>query len=118
MKRKYLKLNDNDELVIYNNKNNSGVLIQSKGKKLIISEVEKANISNIFISDISFKDLSNFVLTKMLEKNHISFEADLDSKNIENKINDLLEIYNNKLLGINDNDIKSFTFQCIVEYED
>ena len=44
MKRKYLKLKENEELVVFNNKNNGGILIKSKDKGLIKSEVERKEL--------------------------------------------------------------------------
>ena len=118
MQRKYLKLKENEELVVFNNKNNGGVLIKSKDKKLIISEVERRELENIYIKILSDMEITSFVLTCLLENNYINLKADKSKMTTQEHINELLDSHYNFLQGKTDKDIKDMYFQCITEYED
>ena len=118
MQRKYLKLKENEELVVFNNKNNGGVLIKSKDKKLIISEVERRELENIYIKILSDMEITSFVLTCLLENNYINLKADKSKMTNQEHINELLDSHYNFLQGKTDKDIKDMYFQCITEYED
>ena len=118
MQRKYLKLKENEELVVFNNKNNGGVLIKSKGKGLNISEIEKRELENIYIRILSDTEITSFVLTCLLENNYINLKADKSKMTNQEHINELLDSHYNFLQGKTDKDIKDMYFQCITEYED
>ena len=118
MQRKYLKLKENEELVVFNSKNNGGVLIKSKDKKLIISEVERKELENIYIKVLSDMEITSFVLTCLLENNYINLKADKSKMTNQEHINELLDSHYNFLQGKTDKDIKDMYFQCITEYED
>ena len=118
MKRKYLKLKENEELVVFNNKNNGGVLIKSKDKKLIISEVERTELENIYIKLLNDAEITSFVLTCLLENNHINLKADKSKMTNQKYINGLLDSHYDFLQGKTDKDVKDTYFECITEYED
>ena len=118
MQRKCLKLKENEELVVFNNKNNGGVLIKSKGKGLIISEIENRELENIYIRILSDTEITSFVLTCLLENNYINLKADKSKMTNQEHINELLDSHYNFLQGKTDKDIKDMYFQCITEYED
>ena len=117
MQRKYLKLNENEELVVFNNKNNGGVLIQNKDKKLIISEVEKTGLENIYIKILSDTEITSFVLTCLLENNHINLNADKSKITNQKLINGLLDVHYDFLQGKINKDVKDMYFECITKYE-
>ena len=118
MQRKYLNLKENEELVVFNNKNNGGVLIKSKDKKLIISEVEKKELENIYIKVLSDMEITSFVLTCLLENNHINLKADKSKMTNQEYINRLLDRHYDFLQGKINKDIKDMYFECVTEYED
>ena len=118
MQKKYLKLKENEELVVFNNKNNGGVLIKSKDKGLIISEVEKRELENIYIRVLSDTEITSFVLTCLLENNHINLNADKSKMTNQEHINGLLDSHYDFLQGKINKDIKDMYFECITEYED
>ena len=117
MQRKYLNLKENEELVVFNNKNNGGVLIKSKDKKLIISEVEKRELENIYIKLLSDAEITSFVLTCLLENNHINLKADKSKMTNQDYINGLLDRHYDFLQGKINKDVKDMYFECITEYE-
>ena len=118
MQRKYLKLKEDEELVVFNNKNNGGVLIKSKDKKLIISEVERRELENIYIKILSDMEITSFVLTCLLENNYINLKADKSKMTNQEHINELLDSHYDFLQGKTDKDVKDTYFECITEYED
>ena len=118
MQRKYLKLKEDEELVVFNNKNNGGVLIKSKDKKLIISEVGRTELENIHIKLLSDTEMTSFVLTCLLENNHINLKADKSKMTNQEHINGLLDSHYDFLQGKIDKDVKDMYFECITEYED
>ena len=115
MKRKYLKLKSNEELVVCNE--NGGILIQSKDKELIISEVEKRELENIYIKILSDTEITSFVLTSLLENNHINLNADKSKLTNQKLINGLLENHYDLLQGKINKDVKDMYFECITEYK-
>ena len=110
MQKKYLKLKENEELVVFNNK--------SKDKGLIISEVEKRELENIYIRVLSDTEITSFVLTCLLENNHINLNADKSKMTNQEHINGLLDSHYDFLQGKINKDIKDMYFECITEYED
>ena len=118
MKRKYLKLKENEELVVFNNKNNGGVLIQNKDKRLVISEIEKRELENIYIKILNDTEITSFVLTCLLENNHINLNADKSKMTNQELINKLLDRHYDFLQGKIDKEVKDMYFECITEYED
>ncbi len=117
MQRKYLKLKENEELVVFNNKNNGGVLIKSKGKGLIISEVEKRELENIYIRKLSNIEITSFVLTCLLENNHINLNADKSKMTNQELINKLLDSHYDFLQGKINKDVKDMYFECVTEHK-
>lgn len=118
MKRKYLKLKENEELVVFNNENNGGVLIQNEDKRLVISEVEKRELENIYIKKLNDTEITSFVLTCLLENNHINLNADKSKMTNQELINKLLDRHYDFLQGKIDKEVKDMYFECITEYED
>ena len=118
MKRKYWKLKENEELVVFNNKNNGGILIKSKDKGLIKSEVERKELENIHIKLLSDIEITSFVLTCLLENNHINLNADKSKMTNQELINKLLDRHYDFLQGKIDKEVKDMYFECITEYED
>ena len=120
MQRKYLKLKENEELVVFKEKNNGGVLIQnnSKDKRLIISEVGRTELENIHIKLLSDTEITSFVLTCLLENNHINLKADKSKMTNQEYINGLLDSHYDFLQGKINKDVKNMYFECVTEYED
>ena len=117
MQRKYLKLKENEEIVIFDKKENGGVLIRNKDKRLIISEVKRTELKNIYIKILSDAELTSFVLTCLLENNHINLNADKSKLTNQELINGLLDNHYDFLQGNINKDIKDMYFECITEYE-
>lgn len=114
MKRKYLKIKNNEEVIIVcNNKPNT--LIKNENNRLNISEcgtrnkLESTEIINI--TAIEYNKLVDFILTKLMESNN-NDKTDI-------LINKKLEEYFKLLCGNNykDQDIQNMKFQCITFYD-
>lgn len=113
MKRKYLKIENNEEIIIICN-NKPNILIRNENNHLNISEygtrgkIENREIINI--TDIEYNKLVDFILTKLIEINN--------NDKIDTLINKRLEEYFKELCGNNykDNDIQDMKFQCITIY--
>ena len=118
MQRKYLKLKENEEIVIFDKKENGGVLIRNKDKRLIISEVKRTELKNIYIKILSDAELTSFVLTCLLENNHINLNADKLKLTNQELINGLLDNHYDFLQGKINKNVKDMYFECITVYED
>lgn len=114
MKRKYLKIKSNEEVIIVCN-NKPNILIKNENNHLNISEcgtrskLESTEIINI--TDIEYNKLVDFILTKLMESNN-NDKTDI-------LINKKLEEYFKLLCGNNykDQDIQNMKFQCITFYD-
>lgn len=114
MKRKYLKIKNNEEvIVVCNNKPN--ILIKNENNRLNISEcgtrgkLESTEIINI--TDIEYNKLVDFILTKFMESNN-NDKTDI-------LINKKLEEYFKLLCGnsYKDKDIQNIKFQCVTFFK-
>ena len=110
MERKYLKLKENEELVIFDNKYNA-FLIKKKDKKFITSEIENRKLENIYIKRVTSLEITSFILTLLLENSYINLN------NSRNLINELLDNHYNYFKGNSNKKIKDMYFECITEYE-
>ena len=117
MNRKYLILNDNEELVVFGN-NDGGVLIKNKNNMLNISETEEERKENLCIKNISNNEMTSFILSCLLENNHINLMYDKSKMSTQDLINKLLDKHYDLFCGksYSSDEIKFIDFQCVTYY--
>ena len=61
--KKFYSLRDNEQIVIVNPKNNTGILIQNKDDSFLMKEIEKIEENdNVFITEIDYQKLKKYFL--------------------------------------------------------
>lgn len=112
MKRKYLKVENNEEIIIIN-QNKPTISIKNNNNCISISEINSRNKENtnvISITDIEYNKLVDFILTKLLESNNNNKRDDTINKRLEQHYKLLCQ--NNYM----SEDIQDIKFQCITFY--
>lgn len=116
MTKKYLRLNEDDELIIFNPKNGCNC-IKFCNDKVEITEVEPKTLPNMEITSLSYDDLKSFVLFDDYYQNLNYSIKDFPYK----EINTILDAHFSTLYGPlynKDNaDIEETIYQAITTFK-
>ena len=117
--KKFYSLRDNEQIVIVNPKNNTGILIQNKDDSFLMKEIEKIEENdNVFITEIDYQKLKKYFLFEDYYLREIKTNHNIKERNKLNKLMDkiVIDLFGKKYCQ-KDIDIIKEQYQVISTFE-
>ena len=117
--KKFYSLKDNEQIVIVNAQNKSGILIQNKNNNFLIQELEKVEEKdNLFITEIDYHKLKKYLLFEDYYYQEIKTNHNIKERTKLNKLMDkiVIELFGKKYYQKDINIIKE-QYQVISTFE-
>ena len=86
-------------------------------RKLMVEQTINLETKYDF-KNLNDAEITSFVLTRLLENNHINLNADKSKITNQEHINGLLDSHYDFLQGKINKEVKDMYFECVTEYED
>ena len=115
MAKLFLKIKENDELVVLNEKCSKVIKLSIDNNKINVSKLDDTYITeNIEIGSVSNLDLQRYYT---FENYYQQMRAKDVSEKVKSKLEELMNYHEMVLHGYDKRDIKDFLYQVIIFYE-